>query len=434
MIKSILKKIILFVLILEAKFVLRKYKPKIIGVTGTVGKTSAKDAIASVLALKYNVRKSEKSYNSEFGVPLTIIQEQSARGNIFGWVKIILNGLSFLIKNKKYPEYLVLEMGIDRPKDMRKLMSWINLEIAVVTAVGAIPVHVEYFESSLAIAEEKAKIVEKLPKNGLAVLNADDQEVLSMRRKTYAKVVTYGFKGEITGAKGADVEASSYSIFEEDGKPVGTFCKVEHEGNIVPMRINGIFGKQAILSVLPAIAIGLEEGINLIKIVEKLSDFRQPPSRLSLIEGKGNTLIIDSTYNSSPIALQSSLEILQEMSAKRKVAVLGDMLELGKYTAEEHRKIGVFAKSKADILITVGPRAKLIAEEGKRVKFGVKNIFTFQTKQEAIEALPKIIEEGDLVLIKGSQGMRMEKIVESLMVKPEDAKKLLCRQEKEWKS
>ncbi len=413
--------------------VLKKYKPKIIGITGTVGKTSVKDAIAHVLALKYRVGKSEKSYNSEIGVPLAILGEQSAWGNVLGWANIFLKGLSLLIKKNKYPEYLVLEMGIDRPGDMDSLVRWVKPHIAVVTAIGEVPVHVEFFENAEAVATEKSKIIEGLPKEGLAILNANDQEVLSMRRKTYARVMTYGLRGETTGAKGADVEASNYSLMEEKGRPAGISFKVEYNGNIVPLKIDGMFGLQAVLSVLPAIAVGLEEEINLVSIVQALSEVKQPPGRLFLLDGKDETLIIDSTYNSSPLALQSALDVLSEMKAKRKLAVLGDMLELGKYTAEEHRKIGIYAKGKADILITVGLRAKLTADEAKRVRLGVKNIHSFKNTEEAIINLPKIIKKGDLILVKGSQGMRMEKIVESLMANPEKAKELLCRQEKEWK-
>lgn len=414
--------------------VLKKYKPRIVGVTGSVGKTSAKDAIALVLDLKYKVWKSQKSYNSDTGVPLAILGEKSAWRNIFGWFKIIGSGASLILRRKNYPNYLVLEMGIDRPDDMKKLVSWVKPDISVVTAIGKTPVHVEFFKNSEALAEEKSKLVQVLNEEGLAVLNINDEEVANMRQKTDARVLTYGLRNGEEDGQNADVQASNYSLLENKcGKPIGASFKVEYQGNIVPVKVNGMFGRVSVLSILPAVAIGLEEGINLVKIAQVLGEVKQPPGRLSLIDGVNDTLILDSTYNASPLAVVASLEVLKELPGVRKIAVLGDMLELGKYTAEEHRKIGALVRQFASIIVTVGDRAKLIAEEAKRVKFGAKNIYAYQTTQEAMEALPEIIQRGDLILIKGSQGMRMERITESLMAKPKDAEKLLCRQEREWK-
>ncbi|PJE73188.1 MAG: hypothetical protein COV00_01270, partial [Candidatus Tagabacteria bacterium CG10_big_fil_rev_8_21_14_0_10_40_13] len=166
-----------------------------------------------------------------------------------------------------------------------------------------------------------------------------------------------------------------------------------------------------------------------------LNSYESPPGRFKPIEGVKNSLILDDSYNSSPLALAAALETMGEMEAKRKIAVLGDMLELGKYAIEAHKSMAEFIiKAGVSIVFAVGPRAKFIAEGLRELNFPVENIFEFSTSQEAGIKAQDIIEEGDLVLIKGSQSMRMEKIVEEIMAHPENKEKLLARQEKAWKN
>ena len=437
MVKSLLKKIISVLLKFEARLVLKKYKPKIIGITGTVGKTSAKDAIYTVLQGEYSVRKSEKSYNSELGVPLTILGAKTAWNNIFGWLKIFFDGARILIKKSPYPEWLVLEMGIDRPGDMAKLIRWVKPRIGVVTALGETPVHIEFFKNAEDLFREKEKLIEILGDKDFAVLNGDDKRALDLMGKTKAQILTYGVVGEGEGENNNfDIIASSYKIFSKNGNdidnPEGIIFKLEHKGNIVPVKMPG-FGKQIVYSALAAAGVGVSLGINLVKISEALGSYKSPPGRLNIIEGIKNSLILDDTYNASPLALAAAIDVLNEIHCKRRVAILGDMLELGKYTAEEHRKVGAMAKKKFDILVAIGPRAKLMAEEARASRFGVKKIFEFQNSEEAKEKVAKLIQEGDLVLVKGSQGMRMERVVKALMAHPEEALSLLTRQEKEWK-
>jgi UDP-N-acetylmuramoyl-tripeptide--D-alanyl-D-alanine ligase len=423
--KNFCKNITIFLLRIEAKLIIKKYKPKIAAITGSVGKTSTKDAIALVLGSRFNVRKSKKSYNSRLGVPLTIIGATSAWNNVFGWIKILWHGLKIIFKKSIYPEWLILEMGISRPKGMDFLLSLVKPDIAIITNLGEpqIPVHVEFFSSPEELIKEKIKLAEAVNENGYLILNGDDKNLFGLKNKTKAKTTVYGFDDNQF-----DLSASNYNI-----SPDGINFKLDYKGSIIPVRMSNTFGRQFVSSGLAAIAVGLSQGINLISAVEALSRFQPPPGRMNILEGIKNSFILDDTYNSSPIALEAALNVLEELPAKRKIIVLGDMLELGKFTIDEHKKIGRVIKEKnIDLLFTVGTRAKFIADEALINNFPEKNIFSFSTSQEAKTAVQEKIKEGDLILIKGSQSMRMERVVEEIMAHPENKEKLLVRQEKEW--
>ena len=190
--KTLFKKIIITILKLEAKLILARFRPKIIAVTGTVGKTSVK-AVALVLGSEFNVRKSEKSYNSEIGVPLTIIGAQTGWGSFKQWLAVIFKGLKVFLLAGDYPKFLVLEMGVDRPKDMEKMVSWVKPYVAVITAVGTIPVHVQYFSGPEELISEKRKLVECLNDNNWAVLNIDDKAVSSFGKIRKLKLLLTDF-------------------------------------------------------------------------------------------------------------------------------------------------------------------------------------------------------------------------------------------------
>lgn len=417
MLKNIVKKILIW----EAKMALLRHKPRIIGITGSVGKSSAKALISCVLDKRFNVRESPKSYNSEIGLALSILGLPTYYNNFFRWPKNIINGF-FEIWNKKFPEILVLEMGVDRPKDLDKLLSIARPDIAVVTAIGEIPVHVEFFSGPEEIAQEKSKILKYLPADGYAVLNFDDDAVLSMGEKTKAHVVNYGF------GEHAEFLASNYKVTLE-----GLTFKMDHEGSSVPARLTKVLGKHNVYPALCAFAVGKIMGLNLIEISEYLSVCEYPPGRMRLLDGIKGSKVIDDSYNSSPLASHAALDTLEELEAKRKIVVFGDMLEIGKYTIEAHRAMGEKVAKISKYLFAIGPRSKFVSQEALELGMPKENIFNFSTSKEAVQTIKDLIEEGDLILVKGSQGMRMERIVEEIMANPEDAEKLLVRQDAYWK-
>lgn len=428
-----LRNIITRLLRLEAGLVLRKYAPHIVAVTGSVGKTSTKDAIYAVVARGTHARKSEKSFNSEIGLPLTVLGQPNAWRNPLRWAENLFDGLLLWLLPKRYPAWLVLEAGADRPGDISSLAQWLPVDIAVITRLPEVPVHVEFFDSPQAVKEEKASLIKALKPGGSLVLYADDPEVVALReRAPGAKVVTFGF------AETADVHAREVGVLAGGhGRPAGMKAHVVmREGNF-SLEVKGALGAHALLPALAAAAVGSAMGKPVHEIEQALEGYEPPRGRMHLVPGLRGALIIDDTYNSSPAALEAALETLALVppgaSAGRTIAALGDMLELGRHSVEEHRKAGALAAKTADMLITVGFRARDIAEGA--LDGGMKDgaIFQFEEAGPAGKKLEEIIAEGDIVLIKGSQSMRMERMVEEIMLNPEQAQNLLVRQDAQWK-
>jgi UDP-N-acetylmuramoyl-tripeptide--D-alanyl-D-alanine ligase len=424
----VFKKVISTTIQFEADLVLKKYKPKIIAVTGSVGKTSTKDAIFSVMSGSFHIRKSEKSFNSDIGIPLTILGCQNAWTDPLKWLSNIWKGLDLLIFTHKYPEWLVLEVGADRPGDIKSITKWLKPDIVVITAFAKIPVHVEFFKGREEIIREKKYLVEALKHDGVLIVNGDDDDAMRMKNQSKNVSIIYGTD------KMADLVASDAKVYYENDKKVrGMTFKVSYGENIVPVVMKGSLGMQNVYSGLAALAVGLSQKINLVKAGEALLNHDTPKGRMRIISGIKDTLIIDDTYNSSPVALNSALNTLKSLEVKeRKIAVLGDMLELGKHSVEEHYAAGKIVADSADILMTVGMRSRKIVEGALDNDMSEKDIFQFDDSLEAGKALQEMISKGDTILIKGSQSMRMERTVEEIMAEPEKAGELLVRQEEEW--
>lgn len=432
--KDIFKKIIVSIVTWQAKMVLKKYKPKVIAITGSVGKTSTKDAIFTVLSKFKKVRKSEKSFNSEIGLPLTILGCPNGWSNPVTWLENILKGFCLIICKKPYPEYLVLEVGVGKPGDIKKNVApWLSPDIVVITRFPDKPVHVEFFESVDKIIEEKSELAFALKKDGVLILNHDDEKVYNVHNKANRKTVSYGMNENATYR----ATYPSYINTTVNGEEVtrGISFKLEHDGHTFPVLLPNIVGMHYVWSALASLAVSTEVGCDLLQSINYLSEYKTPQGRLSVLDGINGSTIIDDTYNSSPVAALAALEVLkEEMKGKRKIAVWGDMLELGRFTEEEHKNLGKESASVANIIVTVGPRAKFIADGAISNGFNKKNLYSFDTSITAGKFLEGIVEKGDLVLIKGSQGVRLERAVKAILLNKDQASKLLCRQEKEWEN
>lgn len=413
--------------------VLKKYNPRIVGVTGSVGKTSTKEAIFEVLSKYARVRKNEKNYNNEIGLPLTIFGCESGGNSVFGWALVFLKAFWLVIFPVEYPEVLVLEMGADRPGDIDYLTSFIQCEAVVVSEISGS--HLEYFKNLNSVAKEKWTLVEKMSPEGVAAVNIDNQLIAKYRSQDdKTKFLTFGFSAD------ADIQAQE-ALFNYSNKNdsereevKGISFKLSYGGTIIPVRLNNILARHSIYAALAAVAIGLKFKLNLVEIAAALANFSLPSGRMTLIPGMKKSSIIDDTYNSSPVSADAALEVLKDIKASRRIAVLGDMLELGKDSEEGHRAVArKFLEAKGNIFFAVGRRMQFAAEELKKHNFNSKNIFVFADPVSAGRKLKEIIQDGDLILIKGSQGMRMEKVVEETMASPENASFLLCRQDEAWK-
>jgi len=395
----------------------------IIGITGSVGKSSAKEAVYAVLKSHFKVRRNIKSYNNELGVPLTILGLETGKKSVFKWLRNFLKAFSAILWQTDYPQILVLEMGADKPNDIKYLTDFACPKISVVTAIGQFPVHLEFFLEKDDLIKEKTALVQCLPKDGTAILNYDDLSVRQMRENVPqdAKRIFYGF------GQGADIQISNFSHYFSDFKKSGISFKIQYQGSIVPFRISKTLGKAQAYAAAAAAAAGLALGLNLVEISNSLKKYKSLPGRTNLIEGVKQTIIIDDSYNSSPSAAVAALETLAEFKNGRKIAVLADMLELGKYTEDGHRLVGQKAAQTVDLLYAVGARAKFISDQAKKEGLYEERIFEYDLPEDAALAVQAELKIGDIILVKGSRAMKMEKVVKELMAHPEKDDKLLVK-------
>lgn len=426
--KSTLKSIVVSILTFEAKLLIKRTRPKIVAVTGSVGKTSTKDAIYQVLKGQVWCRKSEKSYNSEIGVPLSVLGLENAWSDPWLWLKNIIDGLLIALWPGKYPEVLVLEMGVDRPGDMKRLTSWLKPDVVVLTRLPDVPVHVEYFDSPESVIAEKLTLVAALKNDGVLIYNIDDERVRQAAAEVRHISRSYGRYAE------ADFKVSADQVIYEHGQPRGLRFDLSSASGTATFSLTGAVGESHFYNFAAAAAVGDVFGVGISEAAAALKDFIPPPGRMRLIAGIKETVIIDDTYNSSPIALEKALSTLLEIKGfARKIAILGDMLELGRFSIEAHKKAGEQAAECADMLITVGVRARGLAEGALEAGMSEKNILQYEDTETARREIQNIIQSGDLILVKGSQGRRMERIVEETMKDSDAAPMLLVRQSQSWK-
>jgi UDP-N-acetylmuramoyl-tripeptide--D-alanyl-D-alanine ligase len=360
-----------------AAFWRRRHSPRVIGITGSVGKTTTKELAADVLSQRYITLKSEQSYNNEIGLPLTLLQLTADH------------------------ERVVLEMGMYDVGEIADLARIALPHVGVVTIIG--PVHLERARTMARIVQAKMELVRALPPapEGVAILNYDDPRVLGMRDVTQARVLAYGLSSE------ADLWAD-----EIEGLGLeGILFRLHYEGEMLYVKVP-LLGRHSVHTALRAAAVGLVEGLTWQEIVEGL---RVPSSQLRLVAvpGPRGATILDDTYNASPASSIAALNLLDELEG-RKLAVLGDMLELGDYEREGHEKVGMRALEVADVLIAVGPRGRIIGETALRWGMPSERVHIVEDNVAATGVLEGLVGEGDVILVKGSRAMKMEEIVNTL--------------------
>lgn len=429
--KARIRNLVVRILTWEARKVLARTSPRIVGVTGNVGKTSAKDTIAAVLATGFTVRRSHKNYNTEIGLPLAIMELESGWGSALAWISNVLKGLHQALFRRRYAQWLVAELGVDHPGDMDAAIDLLSLDVAVMTGMSNPPVHAEYFGSAEALYAEKAKIIKGLKSGGTLVANYDDEITRNL-------VIASGHPAIFFGTQsGASIHASNIHLTyrDENGKrvPEGLTFKLEYQGKSLPVRLPGVVGKNIVYAALAAIAVGMSQRLNVVEMIAALATAERPRGRLRLFRGKDGSMILDDTYNSSPTAALLALETLESIEISgRRIVVMGDMLELGEFSESAHRNVGIAAAKFADLLIVVGQRARMMAEGARDAGYPEDKIVRIADAKLAAEKVPELVKSGDLVLVKGSQGARMERVVKALLAEPARAPELLVRQEKVW--
>lgn len=427
--KTIFKNLVVRVLTWEAAHLLRRHKPTIIAITGSVGKTATKDAVYQVLRTTHKVRKSEKSFNSEVGIPLTILGLPNAWSSPWRWARNLFAGAFLAIFSRDYPDVLVIEAGVDRPGDMRQLTRWFRPDYVIVTRLPDVPVHVEHFASPEDVVREKMTLVEALADDGVLIYNHDDpilqREVEQVRQKHI---------GYARYAHAPYLIQEDKTTYDAEGLPTGfSFTLQTPQDAAMSVAGKGTVGMQLAYVYAAAAVVGDQFEVPNDTIVQQLLDHVSPPGRMRVVPGIKSTLLLDDTYNSSPVAVESALQTLHELQTNgRKVAVLGDMLELGAYSVAQHQRMGVLAAKLTDALFTVGVRSRATAQAALENGLDEAAILQYDGAERAGKELQQWLEPGDIVLIKGSQSIRMERVVEEVMQHPEEASTVLVRQSKEW--
>ncbi|MBT5016914.1 UDP-N-acetylmuramoyl-tripeptide--D-alanyl-D-alanine ligase [Candidatus Peregrinibacteria bacterium] len=420
--KHFAKQVVLFLLERLVHWRIRKIQPEIVGITGSVGKTSTKDAIFAALAESIPTHCSKKSYNTEFGAWLTILGQTSGYSSPLHWLLALGGGFISTLRLKEPPyKNLILEMGADKPGDIEYLVKHVKPQIGVFTNVKPMHLAEGQFASLDDIFIEKAKLIRSLPENGWAVLNADDARVSSLIDEVSCNVITFG------AAPKADLRVKSIRSTLEGLKFTLHYETTSHE-----VHFPYLLGRHQAYVMLPAFAVGFLMNLPFQTIYSALRDFRLPPGRMNRIEGIKKTTIIDSSYNASPETVIAALNVLKGLPG-RKIAALGSINELGEISEKEHRRVGRHVPAAADLLLTVGDHARYFAEAAHDAGFSKERIFSFETSKAAAEFLKDKLREGDVILAKGSQNnVRMEHLVKELMLHPKQAKQLLSRQDSYW--
>jgi len=345
----------------------------LVGVTGSAGKTTTKEAIAQVLSTHFRVLKSEGNYNNHFGLPL------------------------MLLKLEPGHDVAVIEMGMSHAGEIRALAKIAQPEIGVVTNVA--PVHLEFFDSLAGIARAKYELVESLPANGTAVLNADDEYVSQFGRNFKGKVIRYGTRAT------ADVRVENVESRGADGSRFDVVTAYGRESAVLPL-----IGEHNVWNALAAVSVGLARGLKLSETVAALATLRPADQRGQVLQ-LGNITIIDDCYNSNPKALHAMIDALAAMPASRRILVAGEMLELGPAGEEMHRAAGRHAAAKrVDLLVGVRGLAEAMVEAAKQA--GAHAEFV-ATPDQAGEWLAREARDGDVVLLKASRGVKLEKALET---------------------
>ena len=349
---------------------------RVIGITGSVGKSSTKELIATVLERDFVVLKSGGNQNNEIGLPLTLLQLEPKH------------------------QRAVLEMGMYARGEIARLAELAQPIVGVITNVG--PVHLERLRSIEAVAEAKSELAQALPPEGVAILNFDDERVLAMRDSTPAQVLTYGLDPQ------ADLWADE--IVSEGLE--GIHFTLHYRDEVFHVQVP-LLGRHSVHTSLRAAAVGLAESMTWDHILEGLQD-RRAQLRLVAVPGPNGSTILDDSYNASPASMFAALNLLAELNGRR-IAVLGDMLELGEYEDEGHRMVSLRAIDASDVLVTVGELGRTIAQEALSNGMAQDRVQMCTTNDEATAYLNAIAQPGDMLLIKGSRGLHMEDIVNALV-------------------
>ena len=398
-----------------ARFIMRKLSPRVVGITGSSGKTTTKELAAAVLSQRHAVFRNFGNYNDRYGLPIALGRLKSEQ------------------------RVAVLEMACEGIDEIAELAALTRPQIGVVTVVNE--THLAYLGSLEAIAAEKGHLIEALPPaqdGGVAILNHDDPRVRDMARRTCAQVVTYGLDPDadlVAGAVTAGPAGLTFTVFVKDFIPIPGWRGRRK------LRVSlSLLGRHNVYAALAAVAVGLALGVPLEEALEKLAGVTPLPGRLCPVPGIGGSLLLDDSFDASPASVLAALDTLGLFADGRRVAVLGDLFErtaeltqLGSFASDAYRRVGQRVAQVADLLVTQGDGAQLIAQQARLHGLAAEQVLETYTPEDTIRGLTDCLQEGDAALVKGTLESRMERVVAGLLAQPEQASEVLVRQTAGWR-
>lgn len=406
-----MKKLALNLLAWLAKLVAAKYKVKIVAVTGSVGKTTAKEAIFSVLKQAYFTSRSLYNTNTEWGIAASVIQPNfeptwtangKARITLAQFMGLVWEAKMKLVFKRPYPEVLILELAADKPNDIRWFNKWFDYDVAVITVIGN--THLDYYRDQAQLTAEKLAIADGLVPTGLVVINGDCEHCQDFIKGYSKRLVTFG-ESTANQCSASAVGAGEYRL-----RCVGRDLAVQ-----LPV------GRQWVPAALMAVAVANEFGLNDDQIAAGLNELVPVDGRFQ-IHKTANFTIIDDTYNAAPESMRSALNSLVDVAQYRRVAILGEMRELGTVSDEKHRALGELVVKTCDVLIAMGEKGKLIAEGAKQAGMKADNIIELpwipatSDADETVSQILPILQDDDTVLVKASRTIYLDRLVKKLLV------------------
>ena len=396
-----------------AKAIVHKHRPFVVGISGSVGKTSAKDAVSCVLREWTRTVSSPGNQNDELGVPLSIIGAGPSGRNPFGWIATLRRARQILrSRDGSYPECLVLEFGSCHVGDVEYLMQMSTPDVGVLTGIEA--THLEFYGSLEAIEREEGKVVTMLPASGVGIVNVDNPGAAAAVARASCRIVTYGFEAA------ADVRAlGAVSSIDWDRFTACTHLEVQCGEERGTLRIDGTLGSHSCYAPLAALGVAQAVGVPFVDAMRTLRNYVPPPGRMRCGPGLSRSLVIDDTYNSSPAAAMSALQALAAVAPRggsaEAIAVLGPMAELGPISRSQHEAVGRHAAGLGlDCVVTVGSAARDTARAARDAGMPDDRVLELAGTEEAIRALMERGKPGDVVLVKGSRSAQMERVAQAL--------------------
>lgn len=401
-----MKKFILNYLWLLVRLKLRK-NPTIIGITGSAGKTSTRSAIETILREKYNIISTTGNLNTEFGVAYVLLGQKQPESK-YDWIALLCKSILSVVIPIENDTIVILELGADRPGDIRFFKDKLNINIAVLTNIGN--AHLQNFESKTQLIYEKMQLMRSVRKSGWLIFNQDDK-ILQEQTKLFPvdRKINFGLSGD------CKISAIKYNLS-------GIKCRISTQKNSYDVQLPAI-NQTLFWSIAPAVLIGELLNLSVRQIEKGLKKYKIENGRGAVLVGIKNTTLIDHSYNANPTSMQAVIEGISKLSTKRKkIAILGDMKELGEASKKEHEKIGIMAKGVFNKIYGYGEEAKYYYGE------------TYSDRDELCEIILKEIREGDIILFMGSQATRLEKIIIKLLAHSDSDSSRLVRQSKVWKN